>query len=343
MNQDPKLLEIQDLSIVYRVGDRTGKVVEKVSIELGPGEVLGLAGESGCGKSTLAWSILRLLPGNARFVGGTIRLGGKNLLTLSEEEMNREIRGKRVTMIIQNTRESLNPVFTVGTQMSDLLRFHDKGDGSRASSFNPFRRVRMKERRRLQCVNMLAEMEIAAPDRRFDEYPHQFSGGMKQRVMMAMNFMVHPALLIADEPTTGLDVSVEAYVLDLFKNKIRQYQNSVLYISHNLRILSEIATRVAIMYAGTIVEQAPVEELFRNPLHPYTRALIRCLPEAGVLGEKLQEIPGQVPSIFERTENCKFLPRCLHAIPICSETPPPNVEVSSAHFVLCHHPDREGS
>jgi oligopeptide/dipeptide ABC transporter ATP-binding protein len=161
---------------------------------------------------------------------------------------------------------------------------------------------------------------------------------MKQRVMMAMNFMVNPALMIADEPTTGLDVSVEAYVLALFKDKVRQYRTSVLYITHNLRILSEIADRVAIMYAGTIVEQAPVEELFQAPLHPYTRALIRCLPEAGSLGEKLQEIPGQVPSIFERTENCKFLPRCLCHTPICSETPPPDVRVSSSHFVLCHNP-----
>ena len=338
MKQDLKLLEIRDLSIVYIVGNRSGKVVEKASIDLVPGEVLGLAGESGCGKSTLAWSIIGLLPGNARIVGGTIHLEGRNLLELSEKEMNREIRGKRVTMIIQNTKESLNPVFTVGTQMSDLLRFHEKEDTSWTSSINPFRRARINEGRRLRCIKMLGEMEIAAPDRRFYEYPHQFSGGMKQRVMMAMNFMVHPALLIADEPTTGLDVSVEAYVLDLFKNKIRQYQSSALYITHNLRILSEIANRVAIMYAGTIVEQAPVEELFRNPLHPYTRALIHCLPEGGALGDRLQEIPGQVPSIFERTENCKFLPRCSCPTPICSEAPPPDVKVSSSHFVLCHNP-----
>jgi len=342
MKQDLKLLEIQDLSIVYRVGNRAGRVVEKATIDLGPGEVLGLAGESGCGKSTLAWSILRLLPGNARIVGGTIRLEGRNLLELPEKEMNREIRGKRVTMIIQNTKESLNPVFTVGTQMSDLLRFHGKEDIPWTASVSPFRRARINKERHLECVRMLSEMEIAAPDKRFYEYPHQFSGGMKQRVMMAMNFMVSPALLIADEPTTGLDVSVEAYVLDLFKNKVRQYRTSVLYITHNLRILSEIADRVAIMYAGMIVEQAPVEELFRAPLHPYTRALIRCLPEGGSLGERLQEIPGQVPSIFERTENCKFLPRCPSRTPICSEVPPPNLKASAAHLVLCHNP-LEGS
>ena len=338
MDQNVKLLEIRDLSIVYRVGKRTGRVVEKAMVELGPGEVLGLAGESGCGKSTLAWSIMRLLPGNARITGGSIYLQGKNLLELSEKELDRDFRGKRVTMIIQNTKESLNPVFTVGTQMSDLLRFHDKEDIPWAASINPFQRARIKSARRLKCVSMLDEMEIAAPDKRFFEYPHQFSGGMKQRVMMAMNFMVNPALMIADEPTTGLDVSVEAYVLALFKDKVRQYRTSVLYITHNLRILSEIADRVAIMYAGTIVEQAPVEELFRAPLHPYTRALIRCLPEAGSLGEKLQEIPGQVPSIFERTENCKFLPRCPCHTPICSEMPPPDVRVSSSHFVLCHNP-----
>jgi oligopeptide/dipeptide ABC transporter ATP-binding protein len=333
-----KLLEIKDLSIVYRVGRRTGRVVEKAEIELEPGEVLGLAGESGCGKSTLAWSILRLLPGNARMMGGAIHLEGKNLLNLSEKEMNRDIRGKKVTMIIQNTKESLNPVFTVGTQMSDLLRFHDKKDTRWSDFVNPFLRGRIKSARRRQCVSMLSEMEIAAPDRRFFDYPHQFSGGMKQRVMMAMNFMVNPAVMIADEPTTGLDVSVESYVLALFKEKVRKYKTSVLYITHNLRILSEIADRVAIMYAGTIIEQAPVEELFRDPLHPYTQALIRCLPEKGALGEKLQEIPGQVPSIFERTDLCKFLPRCPFHTSVCSETPPSRSMISSSHFVLCHNP-----
>ena len=333
-----KLLEIRDLSIIYMVGKKTGRVVEKARIELEPGEVLGLAGESGCGKSTLGWSILRLLPGNARITEGSIYLQGKNLLELSEKEMNRDIRGRTVTMIIQNTKESLNPVFTVGTQMSDLLRFHEKKDIRWSASVNPFQRAQIENVRRLKCVSMLGEMEIAAPDRRFFDYPHQFSGGMKQRVMMAMNFMVNPALMIADEPTTGLDVSVEAYVLALFKDKVRKYQTSVLYITHNLRILSEIADRVAIMYAGTIVEQAPVEELFRAPLHPYTRALIRCLPEGGALGEKLQEIPGQVPSIFERTENCKFEPRCPCRTTICSEAPPPSIMASSSHFVLCHNP-----
>jgi oligopeptide/dipeptide ABC transporter ATP-binding protein len=336
-NLDSKLLDIRNLSIVYRVGSRTGKVVEKATLHIAPGEVLGLAGESGCGKSTLAWSILRLLPGNARFLGGTICLEGRNLLDLSEREMNREIRGRKVTMIIQNTKESLNPVFTVGVQMSDLLGFHEQ---PRTAALNPFERRRIRDERRLQCVKMLAEMEIAAPDKRYYEYPHQFSGGMKQRVIMAMNFMASPALLIADEPTTGLDVSVEAYVLDLFKNKVKQYHTSVLYITHNLRILSEIANRVAVMYAGTIVEQAPVEELFRAPLHPYTQALIRCLPEAGVLGEKLQEIPGQVPSIFDRPDTCKFLPRCPCSDATCATTPPPDVTLPPSHFVLCHHPQK---
>jgi len=337
MDKDQNVLEMREVSIIYRVGNRIGKAVDRVSFEIKKGEVLGLAGESGCGKSTLAWSILRLLPGNARIVSGDMILEGKNLLKLSERALNDEVRGNKITMIIQNTKDSLNPVFTVGTQMFDLLRFHEQEKQSLIASFNFFRRAKRNKERRFRCIKMLEEMEIAAADKRFSEYAFQFSGGMRQRVIMAMNFMANPAVLIADEPTTGLDVSVEAYVLELFKSKIRKYETAVIYITHNLRILSEIADKVAIMYAGTIVEQAPVEELFDNPLHPYTKALIKCLPESGVLGEKLQEIPGQVPSIFERTENCKFQPRCPYSTEICTQAPPRTGKVSSSHFVLCHN------
>lgn len=337
MDYDQKVLEIHDLTIAYLVGSRIGRAVDGASLEIKQGEVFGLAGESGCGKSTLAWSVLRLLPRNARIVSGDTIFEGKSLLKLPERAMNREIRGKKITMIIQNTQESLNPVFTVGIQMSDILRFHEKDKQPAIALLHLFQRTKANMERRLRCIKMLDEMEIASPDKRFFEYPHQFSGGMKQRVMMAMSFMTNPTLLIADEPTTGLDVSVETYILDLFKSKISKYKISVLYITHNLRILSEIADRMAIMYAGTIVEQAPVKELLHNPLHPYTKALIKCLPERAAVGKRLQEIPGHVPSIFERTENCKFQLRCPYSTQICMQSPPPNMKVSSSHFVRCHN------
>jgi oligopeptide/dipeptide ABC transporter ATP-binding protein len=339
MFDDQNILEIKNLSIDYLVGNMRGRVVENANVVLKKGKVLGLAGESGCGKSTLAWSILRLLPTNARIVSGDIIFEGISLLNLTERDMNKKIRGKQITMLIQNTRDSLNPVFPISTQMSDLLRFHDKNEqrSKPIFSLNPFYRSRKKKERLSLCIKMLDEMEIAAAAKRILEYPHQFSGGMRQRVMMAMSFITNPSLLIVDEPTTGLDVSVEAYILDLFKQNIKKYHTSVLYITHNLRVLSEMADKIAIMYAGVIVEEAPSRELLRKPTHPYTLALLQCLPEKGQLGKRLQEIPGQVPSIFERPSNCKFEPRCQYSSEICLIEPPPAIEVSSSHSVLCHN------
>jgi len=253
--------------------------------------------------------------------------------------MDKDIRGTKISIIIQNVKDSLNPVFSIGSQMSDLIRFHqhrysniqpDAGSGSEAGTGK-------KIERKHRVINMLREMEIAAPDRRYFGYPHQFSGGMKQRVMMAMGLMSHPSLIIADEPTTGLDVSVERYVLELFKGKVNEYNTSVLYITHDLRVLSEIADRVAIMYAGRIVEQAPAKDLFSQPVHPYTIALLECLPEKGTFGEKLREISGMVPSIFDREETCSFYSRCSSASDVCTKTSPPYVEVAPSHFVLCHN------
>jgi oligopeptide/dipeptide ABC transporter ATP-binding protein len=339
VNTHQVTLEIKDLSVAYLVGKYSGKAVENVSFDIKQGEIFGLAGESGCGKSTLAWSILMLLPKTAKVVSGQIVFEGQNLLQLSERVMDKEIRGTKISIIIQNVKDSLNPVFSIGSQMSDLIRFHQhqyskiKPDTLTDSNAG----IRKKSERKHRVINMLREMEIAAPQKRFYGYPHQFSGGMKQRVMLAMGLMSHPSLLVADEPTTGLDVSVERYVLDLFKAKINKYNTSVLYITHDLRVLSEIANRVAIMYAGRIVERAPAEELFSRPLHPYTIALLECLPEKGAFGEKLREIPGKVPSIFDREETCSFRPRCSIASDVCAKIPPPYLEVTPSHFVLCHN------
>jgi len=339
VNTNQVTLEIKDLSVAYRVGKFSGIAVDNVSFDIKPGEIFGLAGESGCGKSTLAWSILMLLPKTAKVVSGQIVFEGQNLLQLSEKVMDKEIRGTKISIIIQNVKESLNPVFSVGSQMSDLIRFHQhqysKIEADRISDYKAGNRK--KSERKHRVIDMLREMEIAAPEKRFYGYPHQFSGGMKQRVMMAMGLMSHPSLLVADEPTTGLDVSVERYILELFKGKVNKYNTSVLYITHDLRVLSEIADRVAIMYAGRIVEQAPAKDLFNHPLHPYTVALLECLPEKGAFGQKLREIPGQVPSIFDREETCSFLQRCAIASDVCANIPPPCAEVRPSHFVLCHN------
>ena len=339
MSNDQTTLEVNDLSVAYWVGKNSGNAVDRVSFDVKKGEIFGLAGESGCGKSTLAWSILMLLPKSAKVTHGEIVFEGQNLLQLSEKRMDRDIRGTKISIIIQNVKDSLNPVFSIGSQMSDLIRFHqhryssirpDPTSGSKAGTGK-------KSERKHRVIDMLREMEIAAPDRRFYGYPHQFSGGMKQRVMMAMGLMSHPSLLIADEPTTGLDVSVERYVLELFKGKVNKYNTSVLYITHDLRVLAEIAQRVAIMYAGRIVEQAPAKDLFSRPVHPYTRALLECLPEKGAFGAKLREIPGRVPSIFDREETCSFYLRCSSAGDVCTKIPPPYAEVAPSHFVLCHN------
>ena len=339
MSIEQVTLEINDLSVAYLVEKNVGKAVDKVSFDVKKGEILGLAGESGCGKSTLAWSILKILPKSAKVVNGQIVFEGRNLLQLSEKVMDKEIRGTKISIIIQNVKNSLNPVFSIGSQMFDLIGFHESSYVEKQNDLasNPLHWMKKRRERKLRAIDMLKEMEIASPNQRFHGYPHQFSGGMKQRVMMAMGLMSHPSLLIADEPTTGLDVSVERYVIELFKSKVNKYDTSVLYITHDLRVLSEIADRVAIMYAGRIVEQACTKELFSHPSHPYTVALLECLPEKGAFGKKLREIPGRVPSIFDRQEICNFHLRCSSSSDVCSKIPPPYAAISPSHFVLCHN------
>ncbi len=306
------LLAVEDLKTVFMTSQGTGRAVDGVSFQLRAGETLGLVGESGCGKTVTALSLLRLVPDPpGEITGGAIHFNGHNLLELSEERM-RAIRGNDISMIFQEPMTSLNPVFTIGDQITEAIILH-QGLG--------------KGEAREQAAEMLQHVGIPDPDTRLDEYPHQLSGGMRQRAMIAMALVCRPKLLIADEPTTALDVTIQAQILDLMRTLQAELGMAILLITHDLGVVAEIADRVAVMYAGKIVEEAPVEVLFAEPKHPYTQGLLHSVPRIakGATGHRgrLQEIPGLVPSIFAIPPGCPFSPRCPQVMERCSrETPP---------------------
>jgi oligopeptide/dipeptide ABC transporter ATP-binding protein len=321
-----RLLSVSALTVEYSTRRGSGRALDHVSLDIQAGEVLGLVGESGCGKTSLGLSIMRLLPRFAKIVQGEILLKGRNLLDLPERIMNREIRGRELAMIIQDPMHALNPVFTIQTQIIDVLRFHkDRRFGPQGKGIQL----------RNEAAKMLEEVGIADPAERLTDYPFQFSGGMIQRVMVAMAFGCRPSLLIADEPTTALDVTIEAQILELLKSLVKKYGASVLYITHDLGVVSEISDRVAVMYAGHIVEYADTSLLFGDPAHPYTQALLRCLPGAEARGKRLGAIPGRVPELTERPKGCKFHPRCPYVMEICKERPPELLEIAPGHAVAC--------
>jgi peptide/nickel transport system ATP-binding protein len=327
------MLEIKNLKVEYLSRGGRGTAVEDVNLTIKKGRILGLVGESGSGKSTLGWSILKLLPRTARIVDGEILFEGKNLLTFSEKKMNNDIRGNRVSMIIQNPHQSLNPVFTISSQICDILFFHkNKSHGDMGLVERSYKKNVNK------ACDILDKMGIADVKKRIGEYPHQFSGGMKQRVMMAMAFITNPDLLIADEPTTALDATIEAQILELLKNTVRKVKTSVLYITHNLGIVSELADNTAVMYAGSIVEEGKTSELLNNPMHPYTEALLNCLPGRQDRKQSLFEIGGAVPSIFSLPTGCKFHPRCHYRKENCTKARPLLAKQGSERFVACHYP-----
>jgi peptide/nickel transport system ATP-binding protein len=298
------LLEVSGLSVEFDTRAGVARVLESVSFSLERGHTLGLVGESGCGKSMTALAMMRLIPDPpGRVTGGQVRLDGRDLLALDETAMRR-VRGNRMSMIFQEPMGSLNPVFTVGEQIAEGLRLH-RGLDRRAA--------------RARALELLEAVGLPAAARRLDAYPHQFSGGMRQRVMIAMALACDPAVLIADEPTTALDVTVQAQIFDLIADLRERTGTAVLLITHDMGAVAEMADRIAVMYAGRIVEEGPVADVLARPLHPYTRGLIACAPgrRSAAVGEPLEEIPGTVPLLLERGAGCTFADRCRHTMPAC--------------------------
>jgi peptide/nickel transport system ATP-binding protein len=320
------ILQVRDLRTQFDTLEGVVRAVDGVSFDLARGETLGIVGESGCGKSVTAMSILRLIPPETgRIASGSIRFEGEELTTLSEEQMKR-LRGHRISMIFQEPMTSLNPVLTVGTQIAENVVRHMG--------------VSKKVARERAC-EMLDLVRIADPRRRLDEYPHQLSGGMRQRVMIAMALSCDPQVLIADEPTTALDVTIQAQILDLMLDLKEKTGTAIVLITHDLGVIAETAQRVVVMYAGRQVEEAPVEALFDNPLHPYTRGLMRAIPRLDVDAEeggrrpRLQEIPGLVPRLTQPIVGCAFAARCELATDRCRTTAPPIVDAGDGHTVAC--------
>ncbi|PWT87758.1 MAG: peptide ABC transporter ATP-binding protein [Acidobacteria bacterium] len=317
---DP-LLEIKNLRTTFFTEDGPVPAVNDVSFFIRPGEILGLVGESGCGKSVTSLSILRLVSAPGRISGGQIFFQGKDLLSLSEKEME-AVRGNKISMIFQEPMTSLNPVMTIGNQIAEAVILH-KGVSKREG--------------RKRAIELLKAVRIPDPERRIDEYPHQMSGGMRQRVMIAMAIACTPVLLIADEPTTALDVTIQAQILELLNSLREQFQLSILLITHALAVVAEVADRVIVMYAGKIVEQAPVREIFEAPRHPYTVALLQSIPR--IRGEKipkLHAIEGTVPNLLNLPSGCTFYDRCKDRMDRCLEKFPDAIHLNSEHSVACY-------
>jgi peptide/nickel transport system ATP-binding protein len=325
------LLEIDNLQTHFRTPDGINRAVDGVSFHVEAGETLAVVGESGCGKSVTAMSVLRLIPEPPGKIAGSIRFDGRDLLKLSEREM-RNIRGNEISMIFQEPMTSLNPVLTVGRQIGETLRLHQGLDKRAADA---------------RAVAMLNLVGIPEAARRVHEYPHQLSGGMRQRVMIAIALACNPKLLIADEPTTALDVTIQAQILDLMRDLKTRVGAAIVLITHDLGVVAEVTERVVVMYAGKKVEEAAVGPLFRNPRHPYTQGLLGSVPKLGssLTGTetRLQEIPGLVPSLKQRIEGCVFASRCPYATDLCSRVAPALEAKAPGHTAACHYAAREGA
>jgi oligopeptide/dipeptide ABC transporter ATP-binding protein len=324
------ILDIQNLSVGFGKAEERILAVQNVSLSLKRGQTLGLVGESGCGKSVTSLAIMGLLPARGCWREGKILFNDEDLLSLPEKEMN-GIRGRKISMIFQEPMTSLNPVFKIGYQIGEALRIHQGLRGPKVQE---------------ECLKILNIVGIPEPERVIDDYPHKLSGGMRQRVMIAMAVSCNSSLLIADEPTTALDVTIQALILDLLIMLKKRGNLTMLFISHDLGIIAELADEVAVMYAGVVVEKAPVEELYRRPLHPYTYGLMRARKvETGGLEtgkRRLYSIPGVVPSPYERRPGCPFAERCFRKIAACTESLPPlNEAKNDGHMVRCLRPGPE--
>jgi peptide/nickel transport system ATP-binding protein len=315
------LLEVSGLRTSFRLeGGGELDAVEGISFSIEPGRTLGIVGESGCGKSVTSLSIMGLLPkGQGRISGGSVRFEGKDLATFTPEEM-RALRGSRMAMIFQEPMTSLNPAFTIGEQLIEGIRVH---------------RDVSAEDARAHAIEMLRRVRIPSPERRIDEYPHKLSGGMRQRVMIAMALACEPRLLIADEPTTALDVTIQAQVLDLMRTLREETGTAIILITHDLGVVAELADEVVVMYSGLIVERAPVARLFDHPQHPYTVGLLGSIPSLHLQQERLHAIDGQVPTPMTQVKGCRFAPRCPFAIDKCREEAPPLMDMGGGQQAAC--------
>ncbi len=320
------ILRVKDLRVTFSTDEGEVEAVRGVDFEVCSGETLAVVGESGCGKSTIALSIMKLIEPPGRIVCGSVIYKGQDLTRLSAEEMS-GIRGRAISMIFQEPMTSLNPVLSIGQQISEVVELHQGLSRSEARS---------------RAVSLLETVGISSPKDRLTQYPHELSGGMKQRVMIAIALACRPALLIADEPTTALDVTVQAQILDLLQRLQREMGLAILLITHNLGVVAQFAERVAVMYGGKVVEQAPVHNLFDNPSHPYTRALLRALPQPSSPNQRLEPIIGTVPSPLYYSKGCSFFPRCSEALEHCENEPPSLMEIEPNHKALCwlHGGDR---
>ena len=323
---DDLLLSIRDLEVQYTAGGQVIHAVNGVSFDLSRGMTLGLVGETGAGKTTIARSILRVLPDPpAKILGGSICLEGLDLLRISEKEM-RKIRGNKISMIFQDPMTALNPIFTIGNQIEEVIRLHNEN---------------LSKREVVQKAVEILEMVGIVRDR-YNEYPHQFSGGMKQRVIIAMALACNPSLLLADEPTTALDVTIQAQVLDMMSRLKEQYGTAMIMITHDMGIVAEVCDSVAVVYAGEIVEIADKEELFDYPMHPYTHGLFSCIPDIHKRTDMLYTIPGFPPDPSDLPAGCHFHPRCPYATDACRSSKIPMQEVRPGHLCRCLYPERKG-
>jgi oligopeptide transport system ATP-binding protein len=315
------LLEIDSLQVEFAIRGGALRAVDGVSLSIAPGETLGLVGESGSGKSVTARAIMRLVPTPpGRYAGGRILFEGRDLLTLPEKDMQ-AMRGGQIAMIFQDPMTFLNPVYTAGEQVAEAIRNHQGATKAEAKA---------------QTIELFRTVGIPNAEARFSAYPHELSGGLRQRVMISMALSSRPKLLIADEPTTALDVTIQAQILDLLRNLQQEFGMSILLITHDLGVVAEMCDKVAVMYAGRIVEGATVEPIFDAPAHPYTNGLLEAIPNAGRDGAPFRPIPGSPPDLARLPQGCRFAPRCRYRQDICVTTPPPLMDVAPGHSALCH-------